>query len=309
MARGDQLIMGNLMGRNFGDDLMLHGFLREDRPEGRRVVLCQVMPTTTAELPPGVDVQPLSVRALVGAARGGGNVVVAGGTQMQYLRSHPRVPQYLVLVKWLCVYLVLRLVGSKLEMRSVGMSPFESRPSALLARMCCRLQSRITVRDPVSLDMIVGWGIQAEHEEDLALPYLRWWAAGRGADTDEQAPYTVLAPAFANFHLEWWVEQVRRTVPLGEHLVLFASGRQSSGSDDTVNRELAAALGTDYPCSFHSFEGETAESLRVIAGAARVIAARYHVVLTARFFEREIIADVYHPKVNDALTYGPADSA
>ncbi|KQY60564.1 hypothetical protein ASD11_14095 [Aeromicrobium sp. Root495] len=295
--------MGNFLGRNFGDDLMLKGLLEEGSSD-HRVVLCQVMPESDGGLPAAVDVSPMGLRTLMSQAGSARVLVLAGGTHHQYLRSHPRLAQYKVLVKWLVVYLIMRLRGVRLEMRAVGVGPFESVLSRLLARACLRLQSAVTVRDPSSLELLRGWGTPVEMEVDLAVPYLTGWSDRRSSGVESPpAPYTVLAPAFANFDQEWWIDQVNLHVPSGQAVVLFASGRQSSGSDDEINRALAERLSSSYPCTFVDFTGDTEEALQLLAGATRIIAARYHVVLTARLLGRDLIADIYHPKVNDALAF------
>lgn len=301
------VVVGNLWGRNFGDDLMLLGlFAHLPRSEVR--ILCQHNAEALREL--GVVAEPLSIARYWRSIRRAHRVVVPGGTHLQFVAEMPSATQYRLLASWLVLAVLARVTGARPEMEAVGVGPLETTLSRLLARWTCRLQGSITSRDRVSRELLSAWGMSAPLVDDLALPFLRKWRTEHPtASCSDEDPYLVAAPAYARYDAQWWVDRIGElmTATGVRRLVFFASGRQSGGDDlvaiSAITRRLNAVdIQVDQT---HAYEGETDAALRFIDGAVAVIAARYHVVLAARALGKHVVADIYHPKVLDAIKVEP----
>lgn len=297
-AREGTVFLGNLWGRNFGDDAMLGGVLSLER--GPSVVLCQKNSEALAAR--GIAARELSIGALWRAARKAKAVAVAGGTHLQYLRDAPAVGQLRVVASWLVVTVMVRLAGARMEMRSVGLGPFESGLARAVARVVCRMQSSISVRDGVSASLLEKWRIPHTRVEDLALPFVRSWLPVHGRDSFEP-PMVLAAPAYARCSPVWWADTLRRTLAAtnAESLVFLASARQGGGSDEEVVARIRELLPewAERTSEVH-YSGDPEQALALIDRATTVVAARYHVALCARALGRPVVIDRYHPKLDDA---------
>jgi len=236
---------------------------------------------------------------------------VPGGTHLQFIATTPSASQYRLLLSWLVLTVLARVLGTHPEMESVGLGPFETRLSRALARLTCLLQRSITVRDVGSVELLTSWGVKTELVDDLAISYLQHWRRRIGAVRvpDDDPPYLLAAPAFARCDPGWWAEHLRDlSVASGARRIVFlASGSQSGGDDlDAISRIMKRLkLDETMRCQTVAYRGDVDGTLRLIDGARGVVAARYHVVLTARAFGKPVVADVYHPKVVDAMKVEP----
>ncbi|MFC3776437.1 polysaccharide pyruvyl transferase family protein [Mycolicibacterium holsaticum] len=303
------VIVGNLWGRNFGDDLMLRG-LAAQLPRGELKILCQQNADVLRES--GMSAEPFSLMRYWRAIQRADRVVIPGGTHLQFLADTPSGRQYRLLAAFLVLAVLARAAGARSDMEAIGIGPLETRMSRLLARWICQLQNSISVRDKVTRDLVSDCGRTATLVEDLALPFLRQWRSEHpvvaSPDTDS---YVVAAPAFARYDTQWWVDNLSElTAATGVHRIVFlASGKQKGGSDidaiNTIARHLNRAglrLGQT-----HVYHGDTDAALHFIDKAAAIAAARYHVVLASRALGKHVVAEAYHPKVLDAMKVEPID--
>lgn len=298
--------IGNFWGRNFGDDLMLLGFLQLE-PESI-TVLCQAN-SDRLHLD-GVTAVPLGLKSYIGSVRRTRRVVVVGGTHLQFFKHIPSAGQYRVLVSWLVLALVARAAGAKPEMEGIGLGPLQSRFSRLLTRATCLLQHRVSSRDSETAALLTGWGIATEIVDDLALHHLRRWIERPAKPRQALGPeYLIAAPAYARCDPDWWAKEIVATAArfgVG-NIVFLGSGRQSDGDDATAIAQIMSALeGTDLTVREGLFyDGDPDRVVSLLAGATVVIAARYHVALVARALGRPVIPDHYHPKVAAAMAVEP----
>ena len=306
--------IGNFRGRNFGDDLMLAGYLQENinfQDDMEFQLLCQSETDGTAYLGKHriVEVPWGFVSILKGIARAR-EFVQIGGTHLQFVTEAGRATQYRVLVGWLALAVLARLSGTKVRLEAIGVGPLQSGLSRWLANRMLRTASRITVRDSKSFAAVRSVGCPVGLVDDLAVAYVRTWASTREHDSSPSARshkhYVLAAPAFNKCDATWWADalslEMERTGC--STVVFFSSSGQSSGSDESVAKEVQSRLKTLRPevhTEHVSFIGDVDNALILIDHARSVIAARYHVVYASMLLGRPILADIYHPKVRDAM--------
>lgn len=307
---GGVVVVGNLWGRNFGDDIMLLGLVSLHAND-RIVVLCQQKAERLRAL--GIMAEPLSFQSFYSAVLAGYRVMVPGGTHLEFVLDRSRKIQYRVLCSWLILGLIARVGGAGSEMVSVGIGPLRTPLSRRLAVAVCKCQDKISVRDANTQGLLSGWGIAADLVDDLALPFVRRWrneirGARRNAAGEE---YLIAAPAFARYDVTWWLDQLEKlSAETGvQNVVFIASGRQSGGDDAVAVSEIARrtqSIGIKTQETY-VYSGDAMEVLRLIEGATAVVAARYHIVLAARALGKCVVADVYHPKVIEAMKVEPVE--
>jgi polysaccharide pyruvyl transferase WcaK-like protein len=301
------VVCGNLIGKNFGDDLMMAGLLLQE--PGASAALVQRL----APVPNWLDRQlaqiPWTVGNTVRQLRSASRLVVAGGTHLAFRRQEPALGQLRVLVSWAVFALLARWLNTEVQLRAIGVGPLESRSGRLLAGFTLRAATQVSVRDARSESLCRAMGIGTARESDLAYHYLR--RAPRPATSfshGREIPISqdlVVAPASSGFELDYWVH---RTLDLAsktdiERIVVAASEVHGRRSDVAVCDQIAEQLRelSSVTVTRVDYNGELDEFLARLAEAEVVLAARYHVVLAAQELMRTVVPIEYHPKVTQLL--------
>jgi polysaccharide pyruvyl transferase WcaK-like protein len=303
----DTVVCGNLLGKNFGDDLMVAGLLLKE-PGASAALVQRLAPAPNWLCRQLVPIR-WTVRNTVRQLRTASRLVVAGGTHLAFRRQEPAIGQLRVLVSWAVLALIARWLNTEVHMRAVGVGPLESRTGRLLAQFTLRAVTQVSVRDGRSESLCRMMGIGTTDEPDLAYRYLRG-APGSATPSwqGRQLPVSgdlVVAPASSGFELDYWVH---RAMDLAnktdtERIVVAASEVHGSRSDVSACDQMAEELReiSPLPVTRFDYNGELEEFLALLAGAEVVLAARYHVVLAAQELGRTVVPVEYHPKVTQLL--------
>ena len=303
----DTVVCGNLLGKNFGDDLMVAGLLLQE--PGASAALVQRLAPAPKWLGRQLAQIPWTVSNTVWQLRSASRLVVAGGTHLAFRRQEPAIGQLRVLVSWALFALIARWLNTEVHMRAVGVGPLESRPGRLLARFTLRGATQVSVRDARSESFCRVMGIATTREPDLAYLYLRR-AVGPVTSSSHagEIPLSgdfVVAPASSGFELNDWVHRTLDLVSKTDikRIVVAASEVHGSRSDVTACDQLAEQLRgiSSVPVTRLDYNGELEEFVALLAGAEIVLAARYHVVLVAQELGRTVVPVEYHPKVTQLL--------
>ena len=86
--------------------------------------------------------------------------------------------------------------------------------------------------------------------------------------------------------------------------MLLATCRQAAGDDNDAVAIIRQVLGDELPSSairVVQYDGDVDAATALIRSARSVVAARYHVVLAAKYFNTRVVPDFYHPKVRAAM--------
>jgi polysaccharide pyruvyl transferase WcaK-like protein/nitrate reductase gamma subunit len=308
----DTVVCGNLLGKNFGDDLMLAGLLLHE-PDVSAALVQRLAPAPNL-LGRQLAQIPWTVGNTIQRLRSASRLVVAGGTHLAFRRQEPAIGQLRVLVSWAVFAWIARWLNTEVHMRAVGIGPLESRLARLLTRFTLLAATQVSVRDAGSESLCRTMGIGTSREPDLAYRYLRASRSTTSSSDGGELPvlrYLVVAPASSGFDLDYWVH---RTLDLArktnsERIVVAASEVHGSRSDVAVCDQIAEQLRSisSVLVTRVDYSGELEAILALLAGAEIVLAARYHVVLAAQELARTVVPIEYHPKVTQLLLEsGPA---
>jgi polysaccharide pyruvyl transferase WcaK-like protein len=306
----DTVVCGNLLGKNFGDDLMAAGLLLQE--PGASTALVQRLAPAPKWLGRERAQIPWTIGSTVRQLRSASRLMVAGGTHLAFRRQEPAIGQLRVLVSWAVFALIARWLNTEVHMRAVGVGPLESAPGRVLARFTLRAATQVSVRDALSESLCRTMGIRTVREPDLAYRYLRRALGPNTASTYRGevrgSGDLVVAPASSGFDLDYWVQRTLDTANKTdlERIVVAASEVHGSRSDVAACDQLAEQLRqiSLVPVLRVDYNGELEEFLALLAGAEVVLAARYHVVLAARELARVVVPVEYHPKVTQLLLEG-----
>jgi len=303
MARSiSNVVAGNFAGRNFGDDLMLAGWLA--RRSTAAVILAQKVPLVSYSWLDGCAriVQWRLFRSIVLIARSRA-FLMCGGTHLNYSSKEPRVAQFRVQLIWLIYGLVCRIFRTDFVLKAVGVGPFDSRFARIIARFTLACAKEVHVRDRSSLAICKSLGAKPIYREDLAFSYLRLVFAERHSETCPA--YLLVAPAASTFDLSYWTRRVFETLSQREvdHVIIFAAETDGRRRDSTVCELLATEITRKHTVNVQcvAYKGDLEKVLGLICAADSVLAARYHVVLVAKSLGVPLYPVSYHDKVSQLL--------
>ena len=172
----------------------------------------------------------------------------------------------------------------------------------MLCRIVLGSAGAVTVRDQLSAERAARLGVVATVDDDLAYEYL---ATRESSSTWSGDPYVLAAPAASRFSVETWVDDiVRASEESGVvNIVVAATEVLGRRSDIDVCGQLVEALKSTggLNVQYQFYAGDVGEYTFLIERAAAVVAARYHVLLVAKYFGRPIYPVVYHDKVAELL--------
>ncbi len=306
-----KVVVGNYWGRNFGDDAMLAGLAMEEPGFVRLSVVCQRLPFAGSKVLSMASCEPIRSDALaiwraIGASEA---LIMGGGTHLEFRPERAKLPQYRVLLMWLAVACAVRMRRRKFELRSIGIGPLDGPLPRLIAKSIVRLASETSVRDAASSACLTQWGRRHRVVPDLAVRYFKSVidASPPATTTPKSDPgYVLAAPAFVSFSPTWWRDAILREMSItgSEGVVLLATCRQAAGDDNDAVAIIRQVLGDELPSSairVVQYDGDVDAATALIRSARSVVAARYHVVLAAKYFNTRVVPDFYHPKVRAAM--------
>lgn len=304
----DVNVIGHISAGNFGDEMMLHGLLRDDRLHGKNVVVHRSQDTDWLE--PGrramgvVFVKRYSFTAI--RALASGPTILCGGTTFHDANAGTGA-----LRQALAIYLILaRLTISKIfgfenHALAIGVGPVHRRLTKFALLVLARI-AEITVRDEPSRGALEGLGILVPIEPDLAFSVE---AVERPLSGD--AKILLVAPCSlqqGGSLSAGRVAEIFETQGMNEVRIL-AFNRDGKYADVGVARSLQSeldSLGVNASLvdEVDSIYGVLAE----FASASLVIAGRFHALVAALVQDTEVIAACYHEKmVNLAVQFGIAE--
>ena len=304
------LVHGYFGGRNFGDDLMLLGFLNRHVREGDQVAMI----TPDGSRPGHLDARvvrayPKSAKGFLAGLGWATDFVLCGGTVFHDAYPAERHKHYrknLVAVAGLLR--VARLAGRKVHLPGIGLGPLRRPLTKAMARLALGSAAHVGLRDDRSLAdaAAIGLARRVVHEPDLSgsaglLPIdgprvglaLSLISPSLISTTDAATAerfYAQLASALAA-----WQQQTGEPVTL---LVICVGAADSDVGFAAQFERLAAAAGlkdlTVYP-----YDGNPLTMAARIGAARAMIAMRFHAATVAEKLGTPTFWLAYQRKVID----------
>ena len=304
------LVHGYLGGRNFGDDLMLLGFLNRHVRNGDLVAIITPDGMRPGHLDGRVNrVYPKSVRGFLAGLRWATDFVLCGGTVFHDAyppERHRRYRKNLVAVAGLLRF--ARLAGRKVHLPGIGLGPLRRPLTRAMARLALGSAVHVGLRDERSLAdaAVIGFAGRADYEPDLSQAAGLQRAAGPRSglvlsliapsliSTTDAATadsfYAGLADALAEWHLA-----------TGEPVTLLIICVGQADSDVAFGAQfqhMAADAGlTDITLCV--YDGNPFAMAARIGKARAMIAMRFHAANVAEDFDTPTFWLAYQRKVMD----------
>jgi polysaccharide pyruvyl transferase WcaK-like protein len=285
------LIVGGYGYRNVGDEAMLAGLLRQlDRS---RVTVLSRMPAETAAIH---GVRSVSVGRAVNALRGHRTVLIGGGALFG--------PHMGALGRMLPLYgLFAQSAGRRLLLEGVSLDE-PGRATGMATRRLVVAAHHMRVRDRRSVDLLSGWGIDAELGVDLSA-LLQPSPPRTGMDLLRRAGVPagrrVVGLALTDVNAEIGarmahaVVEVMRALPIVEFCFIPMSQHPfvHTHNDLLMGRRLA-----DIEPRLRILEGvqSPADMLAVYGTLSAVVGMRYHSLVFAERCATPLVPVVYAPK-------------
>lgn len=314
------LVHGYFGGRNFGDDLMLLGFLnRHVRPDDTVAII-----TPDGKLPAHLDARvarayPKSAKGFLAGIAWATDFVLCGGTVFHDAypaERHRRYHKNLIAVAGLLRF--ARLAGRRVLLPGIGLGPLTRPLTRATARIALRSAVHAGLRDERSLAdaAAIGCADRVKFEADLsdAAGLVRCEGPRRGltlslvspaliSTTDTETAerfYTGLATALG----DW---QKRTGEPMTLLVICVGQADSDIAFAAQFQRMAAAAGATDL--KLHPYDGDPVAMADRIGAARAMIAMRFHAATISEKFGTPTFWLAYQRKVIDgAIVLGAPES-
>lgn len=317
------LCFGHLGGRNFGDELMLSGLLKNIRSGKSSLTVATpsgTLPAWAQEKASAVSLRPFQ---LLKALYASDVLLVCGGTAFHDAFLPARHFKFrLNLLMLTALYLTTRLMGKKLLLVGIGVGPLKRPLTRFLARIAFGCAAMITVRDQSSWNDLVGLNGSKKPELTHDLALLAVPSPGRrdGVASDVEivlslvssSSISTVAPDAASLFMDRLPALMARLLSEDNKIRLrvVVTSVGAADSDLNVSRAFVAAVQNiaRNRCELTVFNGDPEQFLSIFSRAALIIAMRFHVAIAAAAMEVPTIWVPYQRKVLDgAASLGVPD--
>lgn len=311
------LIYGYFGGRNFGDELMLIGLIREIRHQFaadiRIITPAGVVPEYLRGEISGA--YPKTAAGFISGVKWCSGFILCGGTMFHDSFSGRRHAAYRKnLVALACLCIVPRIFGRSVRLASVGIGPLKRPFTIGVVRMVVAAANQVSVRDTRSLDDLVRIGVPRPRiglAQDLALSGV--------AELPEWQPdpdrailvvslvardlISVVSPRDAAEFIAGMKDLLSTFLEeyADGRLIILATQVGEVDHDRAIAAELAETLSAKAPTrvDLQPFRGNPHEFADLLSRATAVVAARYHIATAAELIGVPTMWIAYQRKVLD----------